>query len=274
MDRPRSERLTVSTHDLARGPQATVRDDEVIVEDPLTVRFNGTTVMTTMRTPGHDYELAVGWCQTEGLLDHAPLTGVRHCDDDGMDPDTAQNVVAVDAEGAIQPIPRLTLATTSCGICGTDALEQIGTRLLPLPVADPIDPQVLLDVCDRAVDHQGLFATTGGVHAAAAFTATGEIMVSREDVGRHNAVDKIVGRLLLDGVLPANGLGLFVSGRASFELVHKAWSAGFSYMVAISAPTALAVETARRAGLFLGGFVRGQRLNVYAPAPTSPSLAP
>ena len=118
---------------------------------------------------------------------------------------------------------------------------------------------------ERVLGAQGLFATTGAVHAAAAFDADGEVRIVREDVGRHNAVDKVVGRMLLDGALPATGLGLFVSGRASFELVQKAWAAGFGTLVAVSAPTALAVHTARRAGLTLAGFVRADRLNVYAP---------
>ena len=115
---------------------------------------------------------------------------------------------------------------------------------------------------------QGLFSSTGAVHAAAAFTADGEVLITREDVGRHNAVDKVIGRMLLDGQLPATGLGLFVSGRASFELVQKAWAAGFGTLIAVSASTSLAVQTARRAGLTLAGFVRGQRVNIYAPERT------
>ena len=129
---------------------------------------------------------------------------------------------------------------------------------------------VLRAVPERVLGAQGLFATTGAVHAAAAFDATGEVRIVREDVGRHNAVDKIVGRMALDGALPATGLGLFVSGRASFELVQKAWAAGFGTLVAVSAPTALAVHTARRAGLVLAGFVRADRLNVYAPDRLAP----
>jgi FdhD protein len=117
---------------------------------------------------------------------------------------------------------------------------------------------------------QGLFDTTGAVHAAAAFRPDGEVLLTREDVGRHNAVDKVIGRMLLDGRLPATGLGLFVSGRASFELVQKAWAAGFGTLVAVSAPTALAVHTARRAGLTLAGFVRADRLNIYAPDRLAP----
>jgi FdhD protein len=125
--------------------------------------------------------------------------------------------------------------------------------------------EVLQAVPDHVRDAQGLFSATGAVHAASAFTADGEVLLTREDVGRHNAVDKVVGRLLLDGRLPATGLGLFVSGRASFELVQKAWAAGFSTLVAVSAPTALAVHTARRASLVLAGFVRHDRVNIYAP---------
>ena len=125
-------------------------------------------------------------------------------------------------------------------------------------------------VPDRVLGEQGLFSSTGAVHAAAAFTRDGEVLLVREDVGRHNAVDKVVGRMLLDGRLPATGLGLFVSGRASFELVQKAWAAGFSTLVAVSAPTALAVQTARRAGLVLAGFVRSDRMNVYSPERLEP----
>jgi FdhD protein len=143
-----------------------------------------------------------------------------------------------------------------------------------LPATPPIPVEVLASMPAAVLGGQGLFATTGAVHAAAAFERDGTVLLTREDVGRHNAVDKVVGRLLLDGRLPATGLGLFVSGRASFELVQKAWAAGFSTLVAVSAPTALAVHTARRAELTLAGFVRGDRVNVYSPeryAPEQPA---
>jgi FdhD protein len=155
-------------------------------------------------------------------------------------------------------------------LCGNDAIEALCDRLTPLPDTPPIDFDVLTAVPSAALDGQGLFSTTGAVHAAAAFTPTGEVLITREDVGRHNAVDKVVGRMLLDGQLPATGLGLFVSGRASFELVQKAWAGGFGTLIAVSAPTSLAVQTARRAGLTLAGFVRGERLNVYAPERVRP----
>jgi FdhD protein len=240
--------------------------DALAVEEPMEIRLDGHVVATTMRTPGHDYELAVGWCVTDGLLAGAPVVGVRYCAT-GSAVDTEFNVVTVDTGGrAPEPAPRLTTATSSCGLCGTQSLTELTGRLAPLaPTALPA-LELLTAVPDRVRPLQELFAVTGAVHAAAAFDADGTPLVVREDVGRHNAVDKVVGRLLLDGRLPAAGLGLFVSGRASFELVQKAWAAGFSTMVAVSAPTALAVEAARAAHLNLVGFVRPGHANVYSPA--------
>jgi FdhD protein len=240
--------------------------DELIVEEPMEIRIDGHTAATTMRTPGHDYELAVGFCFTDGLLGGMPVTGVRYCAA-GSASDTEFNVVTVETGGrAPVPAPRLTTTTSSCGLCGSQSLAELADRLAPLRDVHPFDLSILTAVPDRVRAAQGLFISTGAVHAAAAFRPDGDIVVVREDVGRHNAVDKVVGRLLLDGALPANDLGLFVSGRASFELVQKAWAAGFSAMVAVSAPSALAVETARRAGLMLAGFVRGEQANLYAPA--------
>jgi FdhD protein len=157
--------------------------------------------------------------------------------------------------------------SSSCGWCGSEQLDDLYERLAPLPPTPPIDLDIVAGMPDRVLSTQGLFETTGSVHAAAAFTAQGEILVMREDVGRHNAVDKVIGSMLLDQArsMPATGLGLFVSGRASIEMVQKAWAAGFSTLVAVSAPTSLAVDAARRAGLVLAGFVRGTTFNVYAP---------
>jgi FdhD protein len=241
------------------------RPDELIVEEPMSIQVDGTLVATTMRTPGHDYELAVGFCLTDGLLAGAPVLGVRYCAT-GAAVDTEFNVVTVDTGGrAPAPTPRLGNTTSSCGLCGNDSIDQLCDRLATLPDTPPIPLAVLAGVPARALAGQGLFNVNGAVHGAAAFDAAGEVLVTREDVVRHNAVDKVIGRMLLDGQLPATGLGLFVSGRASFELVQKAWAAGFSTLVAVSAPTSLAVQTARRAGLRLVGFARDDRLNVYAP---------
>ncbi|MFN8023992.1 MAG: formate dehydrogenase accessory sulfurtransferase FdhD [Acidimicrobiales bacterium] len=239
--------------------------DELIVEEPMTIQLDGHRAATTMRTPGHDYELAVGFCHTDGLLAGARVLGVRYCAD-GAASESEFNVVTVETGGrAPVSTPRIGNTTSSCGWCGTDAIDDLCATLAPLPDTAPIPLHVLAAMPEAVLGGQGLFAATGAVHAAAAFDADGRVLLVREDVGRHNAVDKVVGRMLLDGALPATGLGLFVSGRASFELVQKAWAAGFATLVAVSAPTSLAVQTARRAGLRLAGFVRGDRLNVYAP---------
>ncbi len=246
-------------------PEGTARrPDELIVEEPMTIQLDGTVVSTTMRTPGHDFELATGFCFTEGLLAGAAVTGVRYCAN-GPASASAFNDVTVETGGrAPTPTPRLGTTSSSCGWCGSDQIDALIERLAPLPPHEPIAPDVLAAVPGRVLGGQGLFGSTGAVHAAAAFDAAGEVMVTREDVGRHNAVDKVVGAMLLDGRIPATGLGLFVSGRASVEMVQKAWAGGFSALVAVSAPTALAVHAARRAGLTLVGFVRDDGYNVYS----------
>ena len=240
------------------------RPDEVIIEEPLEIRLDGNLVGTTMRTPGHDFELAVGLCFTDGLLGGASVLSCRYCGT-GSAVETEFNVVSVDTGGrAPEPSPRLSTASSSCGICGSVQLDELTDRLEPVPAYEPWDLGVLLGVVDDVRASQELFDRTGSVHAAAVFEREGDIDLVREDIGRHNAVDKVVGRLLLDGELPARGHGLFVSGRASFEMVQKAWAAGFELVLAVSAPSALAVHTAERAGITLCGFVRDQSFNVYA----------
>ena len=245
------------------------RPDDLVVEEPMTIQLDGTVVATTMRTPGHDFELAVGFCFSEGLLADAPVTGVRYCAD-GSALASAFNVVTVETGGrAPEPATRLGNVSSSCGLCGSEQLDELAARLdpLPQPTGAP-DLDVLASVAATARPDQPLFEATGAVHAAAAFDDEGRIVVLREDVGRHNAVDKVVGAMLLDPAapdVPAAGLGLFVSGRASIEMVQKAWSAGFGALVAASAPTALAVDAARRANLVLAGFFRDGAFNVYAP---------
>jgi FdhD protein len=259
--RKRTERLIVTTT-TPTGRRR--RPDDLIVEEPMTIQLDGVVVSTTMRTPGHDFELAAGFCFTEGLLAGALVEGVRYCAN-GAAPATAFNEVTVETGGvAPTPSPRLGPVSSSCGWCGRDQIEVLVARLTPLPPSAPIAPAVMAAVPDRVLGGQGLFARTGAVHAAAAFDQDGEVLLTREDVGRHNAVDKVVGALLLAGELPAAGHGLFVSGRASVEMVQKAWAAGFGSLVAVSAPTALAVHAARRAGLTLVGFVRGDSFNQYA----------
>lgn len=228
----------------------------------MAVELDGVRVATTMRTPGHDFELAAGFCHTEGLLDGHPVLTVKYCETDSALA-TEFNVVSVSTGGrAPVPKPRLTATTSSCGFCGTDEIDQIAARLEPV-TGPALDWQVLAGAPEAMLEEQTLFNETGAVHAAGMVDPDGKVTTTREDVGRHNAVDKIVGRLLFDGQIPATGAAVVVSGRASFELVHKAWAAGFRALVSVSAPTALAVATAERAGMQLAGFARGGSLTVY-----------
>lgn len=222
-----------------------------------------------MRTPGHDFELAAGLCHGDGLLGGATVLSCRYCAT-GSAVESGFNVVSVDTGAAAPPpAPRLTATTSACGMCGSTAIDELRDRIGPIPVGRPWPIRLLAQVPEAVRPRQDLFAATGAVHAAAAFDRAGEIQVVREDIGRHNAVDKVVGRLLLDGILPATDLGLYVSGRAGFEIVQKAWAAGFSAVVAVSAPSALAVEAARLAGITLVGFVRSPGeapvCNLYSP---------
>lgn len=248
------------------------RPDELIVEEPLEVRLDDHLVATTMRTPGHDFELAAGLCHGDGLLGGAAIQTCRYCGT-GSAVESGFNVVSVETGGlAPVPAPRVARTTSACGLCGSDAIDALRERIAPLPRPSAPWPVGLLASVPAAVrPAQDLFSVTGAVHAAAAFDRRGTPVVVREDIGRHNAVDKVVGRLLLDGALPATELGLYVSGRAGFEIVQKAWAAGFTAVVAVSAPSALAVEAAEQAGLVLAGFVRDgddgrPTCNVYAGA--------
>jgi FdhD protein len=259
--RGRTATVLTTTFD---GGTSSRRPDELVVEEPMAIHLDDHLVTTTMRTPGHDFELAAGFCFTEGLLAGAVVRTCRYCAT-GPAVDTDFNVVSVDTGGvAPVPTPRLGPTTSSCGLCGSTSLAELADRLEPLVETHAFGADVLASMPDRVRAEQRLFDATGAVHAAAAFDAGGTPIVVREDVGRHNAVDKVVGRLLLDDRLPAADLGLYVSGRASFEMVQKAWAAGFAALVAVSAPTSLAVATAVRANLVLAGFVRGDRMNVYA----------
>lgn len=276
MSRKRSQRMIVTRVTGEEGARRGARrPDELIVEEPMSIQLDGELVTTTMRTPGHDFELAAGFCHTDGLLDGAPITGVRYCAD-GSAMESAYNVVTVETGGrAPAPTARLGNVSSSCGWCGSEQLEHLCEQLDPLTPGPPLtaaDLDVMAAVPARALAAQPLFDATGAVHAAAAFDRSGEVVLSREDVGRHNALDKLIGATLLDPTVapPRTELGVFVSGRASIEMVYKAWSAGFHTLVAVSAPTALAVDAARRANLVLAGFLRGAEFNVYAPERLAP----
>lgn len=267
----RGRTITVMTARLREGADRIVRPDQVVVEEPLEIRLDDHTVTVTMRTPGHDYELATGFCFTEGLLGGAPVRTVRYCAT-GPASETFFNVVTVATDGtAPVPTPRLHTATSSCGLCGSASVEHLLERLRPFdgPSVAP-DVGILRRVGEEVHRSQELFETTGAIHAAASFDlATGAVLVVREDIGRHNAVDKVVGHHLLGGGLPT-GAGLWVSGRASFEIVQKAWAGGFRLIAAVSAPSSLAVETSRLAGITLVGFLRTRSdetsANLYSPS--------
>ena len=244
----------------ASGPIRSVeRPDTLAVEAPLTLRVGGDVVTTTMRTPGHDLDLALGWLVAEGAVRHPEdvVTAVA-CD--------ASTVEVTLAPGVAPPRPRLVLTSSACGVCGSDAVDDVAGRLPALPPGPAVDAAVLVGLPDRLRVAQAAFGRTGGVHAAGLFTLAGDAVCVREDVGRHNAVDKVVGWALREGLLPARAYVLQVSGRASFELTQKAAMAGVAALAAVSAPSTLAVDVARAAGLVLAGFVRGSSMNVYAGA--------
>jgi len=231
-------------------------EDEVAVEEPLEVRVDGRALAVTMRTPGHDEELALGFLYGEGLIDGPRAAGPPE--------DLAGNTVEVAGPLAREPSARSFYTTSSCGVCGKGALEEVAVVSAPLGDGPVVDRALLAGLPDRL--RQPGFARTGGLHATGLFTPSGELVVVREDVGRHNAMDKVVGRALLDGRVPLSGLVLCVSGRLSFELVQKACVAGAPVLVGVGAPTSLAVRLADDRGLTLCGFARGGRVNVYTRA--------
>jgi FdhD protein len=253
------------------GAQHTL--DTLAAEEPLELRVGGKPLSVTMRTPGHDVELAHGFLLTEGVLgDAADISTARYCDSFDDDGRNTYNVLDVALAPGIEPpdasIERNFYTTSSCGVCGKASLDAVRLKTRFSPAADPltVTPALLSTLPDRLREAQKLFDTTGGLHAAGLFTAGGELLVAREDVGRHNAVDKVLGWALLDGRVPAAGTVLMVSGRASFELVQKAVMAGVPVLAAVSAPSSLAVELAEDAGVTLVGFLRGASMNVYTGA--------
>ena len=254
---------------------SSAREDRLAVEEPLEVRLCGpdgsaVTAAMTMRTPGNDFELAAGLLYAEGLLaGKHQLRSVRYCRDPELDGPQEYNIVTVELAGD-EPPPvvaeqRLSF-TSACGLCGRAAVDLLAGRgFPPADLEHPgVTPALVASLPDALAGGQRRQAETGGLHAAGLFGADGRLRCVREDVGRHNAVDKVVGWALLEGHLPLDDHLLMVSGRASFEIVQKAVVARIPVVCAVSAPSSLAVETARRFGLTLAGFVRGQRFNLYA----------
>jgi FdhD protein len=228
--------------------------DQVAIEEPLEIRIDGSPLAVTMRTPGHDEELALGFLYGEGLID-----GVRQA---GLTEDLAANTIDVQGPLTRDPGARRFYTTSSCGVCGKGALEEVAVSSAPLPDGPTVGRSMIVELPSRL--EQPAFERTGGLHATGLFDPQGELLFSREDVGRHNAMDKVVGRALLNGGLPLHDRVLCVSGRLSFELVQKAVVAGAPILVGVGAPTSLAVQVAQDRGLTLVGFARGGRANVYA----------
>jgi FdhD protein len=241
----------------APGMIATVlrdgRRDEVAVEEPLEIRVDGAPLAVTMRTPGHDEELALGFLYGEGLIDRPHEAGLTS--------DLANNVIEVQGPLLRNPGTRRFYTTSSCGVCGKGALEEVAVHAELAPPGPLVDRALLAGLPDRL--RQPTFERTGGLHATGLFNAAGELLLVREDVGRHNAMDKVIGRALLDGRLPLADSILCVSGRLAFELVQKAAVAGAPILVAVGAPTSLAIELAADRGMTLAGFARGATVNVY-----------
>jgi FdhD protein len=230
--------------------------DPVAIEEPLEIRVDGRPLSVTMRTPGHDEELALGFLYGEGLIDGPHPAGLTE--------EFALNTIEVGGPLLREPGERRFYTTSSCGVCGKGALEEVAVASAPVGPGPVVDRELLAALPERL--EQPTFELTGGVHATGLFDATGTLLLAREDVGRHHAMDKVVGRALLDGWLPLADRILCVSGRLSFELVQKAAVAGAPILVGVGAPSTLAIDHARDRGMTLCGFTRRGRTNVYAGA--------
>lgn len=271
-----SPRPTIRLEEVSRrGSKRIDRIDRVVVESPLTIVVEGQVVATTMRTPGHDLDLAAGWLVSEAglrrsddIVEMKALAASPHAAVDSDEDGGAEEIDTVRvhiAPGITPPRPRAYVTSSSCGVCSADVIDD-----LPEPYSDlhdegwRLEPQQALDLIEQMRSRQKMFDLTGALHAAALVGPDSEVLFVREDVGRHNAVDKVIGRALMDGLLPLTNHVLVVSGRVSYEIVAKALSACIGSIVAVSGPTTLAVEVAKRHDLLLIGFAREDRMNVYS----------
>jgi FdhD protein len=271
MPRPAAPALRVRKWDAGRWSEA---PDAVVTEEPLQLMLDGQPLSVVMRTPGQDLELALGLLFAEGIarsLDDVRLVRISAESDEtavavAIDPSIVEsNQVDVHLARAPRRRPeRSMLASSACGVCGAVLIEDLRRDLAPLPKGLAVDARLLPRLLDRLRSGQGVFERTGGLHAAGLFDPAGELMCLREDVGRHNAVDKVVGRMLIEGRLPLTRSILVVSGRAGYEIVQKSITAGIPVLAAVGAPSSLAVALAREFGQTLVGFLRGERFNVYA----------
>lgn len=270
--RRRVTRLTV-------GTPASIKEDFLAVEEPLEIRVGGRALAVTMRTPGNDFDLAAGFLVSEGVISRGDqFAAARYCADATVADENTYNVLDVTlAPGVPAPDPSLErnfYTTSSCGVCGKASIDMVRTQSAYEVADDPITitPELLVTFPEKLRAEQAVFDKTGGLHAAGLFDgSTGQLLVLREDVGRHNAVDKVVGWAAKEGLLPLRGTVLMVSGRASFELTQKAQMAGIPVLAAVSAPSSLAVELAAELGMTLVGFLRGNSMVVYTGDRIQPS---
>ena len=271
--RRRGSKTKVRVRSVEEG-RARIRPDSLATEEPMEIRLVSgearQTVAVTMRTPGADFELAAGFLYGEGIVSSPEdILKISYCIDPDIDAEQQYNIVNVELRGGrdydLKPLERHFYTTSACGVCGKASLEQLELRGCPvIPPGPELTPQKIYALPDKLREAQGLFEATGGLHAAALFDREGELVALREDVGRHNATDKLVGWALLEGRLPLSDCVVMVSGRSSFEILQKCLTAGVPVVCAISAPSSLAVDVARQFGMTLIGFLRGSRFNVYS----------
>jgi FdhD protein len=266
------ETKSVDVEKVSGDAREAVRDD-VVVEEPLEIRVSGETLAVTMRTPGHDRELVLGFLLAEGIIRSADdVSGLAHCEK--VDDDARGNVIEVVLAPGVrlpdsndEPFARRgTITTSACGVCGRRSIDDLLARVAPLPDGDPVNGRALASALGLLRERQPIFAATGGCHAASLVRLDGAHVATFEDVGRHNAVDKVIGSRLRAGTGPLGGHALLVSGRSSFEIVQKSVAAGIAVVASVSAASSLAVEVARRANVTLLGFTRGDSFTVYAGA--------
>jgi len=246
--------------------------DELATEEPLEIRLTAgnetRSLAVTMRTPGNDFELAAGFLYSEGIVaERDEIRGISYCVDPAIDAEQRYNIVTVELAGdmpALERLERHFTVNSSCGVCGKASIEALQLRAAPLQDETRISAMLIAELPEQMRSAQRIFASTGGLHACALFDARGNLLVLREDVGRHNALDKIAGWALLNDRMPLRECLLLVSGRASYELVQKSIAARIPIICAVSAPSSLAVETARAFNVTLCGFVRGTKCNVYS----------
>ena len=272
--RPGSETaLTITAY---QGGEPRQRRDRLATEEPLeilvSVAGESRTVAVTMRTPGADFELAAGFLFAEGVIQRREqITGISYCRDGDLPPEQLYNIVIIELDAAsrpnLSPLERHFHMTSACGVCGKANLEALSQRgVQPVRGGATVTPTVVSSLPEKLRERQRVFDSTGGLHAAGLFDRKGELLAAREDVGRHNAVDKLTGWALLDHRLPLDDHILMVSGRSSFEIAQKAATAGIPIVCSVSAPSSLAVDVAREFAMTLVGFVRDDRFNVYAGA--------